>query len=184
MVKTKPVLERLQKSWAFAWVAAAMLALSQLKDATEGFDRLMVAVGLKPDALSLAASSEKGAFARDFSEVAWRRIYWARVVIGRIERKWSKDEISEAYKAYVQASETWATKMMTFVTYTERFHGTSKAVQLESSVVKAMNDLAEQVASLRHADQPSAASLVSAHKSVDLANEACYHFVRGISPTK
>jgi len=182
MSRPRSLLDQLRRSWAFAWLAALVLGLAHLKDATEGYERMMVLLGYKPDALAIAATNEKGVFAREFSEVAWRRLFWARAIVGRIHHARPQDEVLEAYKAYVLASEVWATKMMTFVTYTDRFHGPAKAAELEMSVVSAMNNVSDQIVALRKAPAPGPAEIGAANAAIDAANAASFHFVRGFSP--
>ncbi len=110
MPQKKTLLTRLQASWWFAWIVAAVLAFSQLKNATEGIDSLLVFCKVKPDALALAQAAEKGEFSRGLTEAAWRRLFWARAFSARIKQGASATEIDEAWKAYISASELWATR--------------------------------------------------------------------------
>ena len=182
--RTDSILDKLRKSWWFAWLAALILALTHLKDAVDGLEKFLVITGVKPDALAIASSSEKGAFSREFSEVAWRRLFWARAVVGRAQNGWQQDGIDEAYKNYLSASETWHTKMMTFILYTERFYGAAKTADLEHKVTTAMNTLAEEVAAVKSAAPKTEADYVRANRAIDGANDALFYFVRGFSAKK
>jgi hypothetical protein len=179
MTKPNSLIDKLRRSWLFAWIAALVLGLAHLKDAAEGYEKMMVLLGFKPDSLALAASTEKGAFAREFSEIAWRRLFWARAVIGRVEHNWKAEEIASAYNSYSAASEAWHTKLMIFFTYTERFHGLTKAKELEQKVVAAMDTMAEEVSLVRAPKEKTPEEFKRAHDSIDAANSALFHFVWG-----
>lgn len=184
MRRPTSVLDKLRKSWLFAWIAAVVLALTHLKDAAEGYEKVLVLSGAKPDALAVASINERGAFAREFSEAAWRRIFWARAVVGRAQNGWKQEDVGEAYRHYLAATELWQTKLMTFIIYTEHFHGAAKAIDLEKLVVPAMNTLSEEVSAVKSPTQKSQTDFVRAHGAIDAANEATFYFVRGFSEKK
>lgn len=123
MIK-KTLLSRLQKSWWFAWIVAIVLALSHVKDAADGIDRLLVLAKIRPDALALAQTAEKGEFSRNLTEAAWGRLFWARAFRARVERGAPVSEIDEAWRAYIAASQLWSTKIMVFIVVTEKYYAT------------------------------------------------------------
>lgn len=180
----KALLARLQSSWWFAWIAAIFLGLAQLKDATDGLERVLVLTGVRPDALALARSVDKGAFSRDFAETAWKRLYWARLFVGRLERGASQEAVDEAHKAYVLSSEAWASRIMIYIVNTERFYGADRAVELEKQVVSAMNQVSEAVSDLRYPRPGASPNHGSADAAIDAANAALFRFVRGFDLPK
>ncbi len=101
----RTILPRLKKSWWFAWIVALILGLSQLSDAVDGLEKLLVLAKVKPDTLALAQSSEKGEFSRTVTEAAWRRLFWARAFQARLERDAQQSEIDEEWRSYIAASE-------------------------------------------------------------------------------
>ena len=184
MPMKRTLLSRLQGSWWFAWVIAVVLALSHAKDAVDGIDKLLVLAKVKPDALALAQSAEKGEFSRALTEAAWKRLFWARAFRARVERGAPVAEIDEAWKAYISASEVWATRIMVFIVTTEKFYGAEKASELEGEVQTKFGEMANAVAAVRYAKSPDQTLLSAANERIDSANVALYHFVRGVAEKK
>ena len=181
MPSSKTALERLKNSWWFAWVVALILALTHAKDAVDGIDKLLVLAKVKPDALYLAQSAEKGEFSRALTEAAWKRLFWARAFKVRVERGAPAVEVDEAWKAYISASEVWSTRIMVFIVTTEKFYGVDKSSELEGVVQATFGEMANALASVRYAKNPDAALLMVANDKIDAANVALYHFVRGVA---
>ena len=180
----KTTLERLKNSGWFAWVAALVLALTHAKDAVDGIERMLVLAKVKPDALSLAQSAEKGEFSRALTEAAWKRLFWARAFRARVERGAPVAEVDEAWKSYIAASEVWAARIMVFILTTEKFYGAEKSSELEGEVQLRFGEMANALVSVRYAKGPDAALLASANEKIDAANVALYHFVRGVAERK
>lgn len=184
MLKKKTLLSRLQGSWWFAWVIATVLAFSHAKDAIDGVDKVLVLANLKPDALALAQSAEKGEFSRAFTEAAWKRLFWARAFRARVERGAPAAEIDEAWKAYISASESWATRIMVYIVTTDRFYGAEKAEELEGIVQHSFREMGNAITEVRYSKSPDPALLAEANEKIDSANAILYRFVRGVAEKK
>lgn len=174
-------LSKLKRSWWFAWVIAIALALSQLKDVIGGIDQILIFAKIKPDALVLAQDAEKSEFSRSLAETAWNRIFWARAYTARLERGAADSDVNEAWKAYIAASEVWATRIMVYIVTTERFYGTKKSSELEGPVQTAMTQMGATLVELRYAESPSSVLFEGATYTTNVANSRLYHFVRGFN---
>jgi hypothetical protein len=181
---TKTLLSRLQRSWWFAWAVAIVLALAQAKDAVDGFEKLLILTTIKPDALALAQTAEKGEFSRSLTEAAWKRLFWARIFRTRVEMGAPESEINDAWRSYISASEVWSTRIMVFIVTTEKFYGSEKSNALELNVQSALGSMGKSLAAIRYAKSPDPALLKQAEKSTDEANAVLYQFVRGFHEKK
>lgn len=175
---TRPLLARLQRSWWFAWIIAAALGLSHFKDVADGYDALLVLIKVKPDALALAQTAEKGEFSRALTEAAWKRLFWARAFQARVGLKAPNPEVDEAWKKYIEASEVWATRIMVFIVTTEKFYGSTKSNELEGEVQFALKEMAAELIKLRYQANLDK-DLPIAKQKIDDANSVLYRFVRG-----
>ena len=176
----KELLPRLQKTWLFAWIMALALGLGYINNALDGWDKLLVLVGIKPDALALAESVNKADFSREFTEVAWRRLSCSRMFLARVDQEAPQSEIDEAWRTYISASEIWNTRIMYYIVATERFYGKDKSHELEGRVQYSLNHMSNSLIDLRYSNKKDKILQNMARKNIDNANRCLYKFVRSI----
>lgn len=180
----KTALDRLKRTWWFAWLAVVGLALTHLEDVVNGIDRLLVEVNLKDDALDLANASEEVEFSRGLTQAAWKRLFWARAYVGREDLGAPQPAVEAAWQQYIAASEAWATNIMVYFVTTSKFYGPDKSRELEDIVQPAIKSMENAIIDVRYRHGDLATAIKSAGAAIDAANARLYHFVRGFEQKK
>ncbi|MBP0624986.1 hypothetical protein [Cupriavidus consociatus] len=165
-------------------VGALFTGLAQFSDSLE---KLLVRLGVHPDALSLTRESQRDDVSRQLTSQAWRRFFWARAYLARVERDASQSEQDDAWHKYVEASAEWSSNFMIFVLAVDKFYGRGKSLELENDLQKALSAMAEKLIAVRYRQGSSPAEqrnaiLSIARAAVDAANQGFYTFVSGFQP--
>jgi hypothetical protein len=97
----------LRRSWPVAILVAVVAVFAGIKDISEGYEKLLVMLHLKPDALDLAQDTARGQFSDNLARTAWKRLFWSRRYVSTIEFKMSDADIAEIWEGYMAAVEEW-----------------------------------------------------------------------------
>ncbi len=142
----------------------------------------------QPNALALAADASKGQFSRALTELAWRRLFWARVFAKRNEFGAPAAELGAAWSKLLDATEAWNSELMVNLQLLDHFYpGTGKRELLEGDLQDRWGSLDDLLRQLKYmADPSSSPAAADLRKKIsseaDELNVALYRFVSGLDP--
>ena len=164
-------------------VGMTIVALAQFSDSV---DRLLIALRLRPDALSLALEGQRDDVSRQLTAQAWRRFFWARAYLARSSRGAAvpDSEKDEAWHKYIDASADWNSNIMIYILAVDKFYGHAKSVELEGSLQRQLGAMADALRDVRYPaacfSQPKEqANIAAANAAIDVENANFYAFVSG-----
>jgi len=140
-----------RRSWPVAVLVAIVAMFGGIKDVSEGFDRLLIMLHLKPDALELARDTARGQFSDDLTRTAWKRLFWTRRYASAVEFKLSDAETTEIWKGYMGAVEEWNENLMINIMGLGRYYNLRKSSEFEDGIVPLMNSIHSCILKLRYA---------------------------------
>ncbi|MGY6123755.1 hypothetical protein ACW9YQ_34545 (plasmid) [Paraburkholderia strydomiana] len=167
-------------------VGMTIVALAQFSDSV---DKLLVALKVRPDALSLAREGQRDDVSRQLTARAWRRFFWARAYLARVGRGAvvPDAEKDEAWHKYIEASAEWNSNIMIYILAVDRFYGHGKSAELEGSLQQSLGAMADRLVAVRYpapnrSESQQRADIAAATASIDAANSGFYAFVTGFQP--
>jgi len=167
-------------------VGMTIAALAQFSDSV---DKLLVAVKVRPDALSLAREGQRDDVSRQLTAQVWRRLFWARAYLARVGRGAAvpNAEKDEAWHKYIEASADWNSNIMIYILAVDKFYGHAKSIELEGSLQKSLGAMADRLVAVRYpapnrSEAQQQADIAAAISAIDAANSGFYAFVSGFQP--
>jgi len=140
---------------------------------------LLIVTGLKQEkTLELARDTAKAEFSRRLVEVAWRRLFWTRNFVRRVELSRPATELDYSWNKYLDSVADWSAEMMVNINGLEQYYaGTEKPSQFEAIQNKFLT-LEGLLVKLRSAAPTGApAALIAQTKSlIDEVNTDLYFF--------
>ena len=91
-------------------VFATLIAVGNVADS---LDKILVGIGMRRDALDLAAGDAKGEFSRRLVNLAWRRLFWSNTFTARVLRNAPAEDLNEAWKQYTATVADWSAELVT-----------------------------------------------------------------------
>ncbi|MGF6995536.1 hypothetical protein [Paraburkholderia sp. GAS32] len=189
--RTETALRTLRNNKLVAVVLIAGMTIVALANFSDSVDKLLVALKLRPDALSLAREGQRDDVSRQLTAQAWRRFFWARAYLARVSRGAAvpESEQDEAWHKYIEASADWSSNVMIYILAVDKFYGHAKSVELENVLQPCLGTMADKLVVVRY---PSAnlngdqqqANIAAASAAIDAANGGFYTFVSGFQPPK
>ena len=180
---TDRVIRRLKNTRAVAIAIVAGTAIGFVAQSTESIDKILVALKYRPDALSLTRESQRDELSRQFTQPAWRRLFWMRNYLARVARGVTKEEQDFAWAKHVEASEEWTSRTMVCLEALDHFYGEARAACFESQLQPKFNRAGSTLADFRYSppSQPDAraAGIKTLNETIDDLNLDLYAFVRG-----
>jgi hypothetical protein len=174
------------KRWvAFIIVVAAIATgLSQFSDA---IDKLLVAVHLRENALSLTKDGQRDDMSRQLTQIAWQRMSRAMSYLTRVKGCRSEAEQNDAWNRYI---DSWNTNVMVFILGVERYYGHTKSLVFENDLLRSFNMLGDKMIAVRFqkledmcvSGKPTNASLLLIDNAAGMReqlNKQFYLFVSG-----
>jgi len=102
------------------------------------------------DALVVSESDSQARVTRDLTETAWRRLYWSRNFLARINRQAVASEIHEAWANLLKSSEEMAAKTMVYSITLGQYYGLERRAVFENEIQIDFNKLGESLANFRY----------------------------------
>src|ERR1017187_2307574 len=149
---------------------------------------LLIAAGFKQEkTLELAKDTAKAEFSRRLVELAWRRLFWTRNFVRRVELSRPSTELDYSWNKYLDSVADWSAEMMVNINGLEQYYGgTEKPSQFNAIQAKFLV-LEDLLVKLRSAAPYSGATdlLAQAKALIDDLNSDLYYFAlnRHASPT-
>ena len=134
-------LSTVRRSWPVAVLVAVVAVFAGIKDISEGYEKLLVTLHLKPDALDLAQDTARGQFSDTLTRTAWKRLFWTRRYVSAIEFKMSDADVAEIWKGYMTAVEEWNDNLMVNIVGLRHYYGNTKRIEFEDGIVPLVNSI-------------------------------------------
>jgi hypothetical protein len=112
-------------------IVGAVLAAGSLADA---FGKIEVFLGLKPDALEIADRNFKHEFSRDFTVLAWRRMYWMSNFIENTRLGADEERLDEVWDGYLAVLEEWNAQLMKNILLIQQYYGEERRNEFEYKI--------------------------------------------------
>jgi hypothetical protein len=193
MSNTKPKgetrLERMEKWFRnepiFSIVILLATVIAGTSEAVQHGSDLLVAAGLKQEkTLELARATAKADFSRRLVELAWRRVFWTRNFVRRVELSRPAAELDYSWNKYLDSVADWSADVMVNINGLEQYYpGTDKPAQFDA-IQKKFLTLEGLLAALRTADAPAGQTIPRATSLVDEINTDLYFFALNRAPGK
>jgi hypothetical protein len=140
---------------------------------------LLIAVGLKHEkTLELAKDTAKAEFSRRLIELAWRRLFWTRNFVRRVELSRPPLELDYSWNKYLDSVADWSADLMVNINGLEQYYaGTEKPSQFNAIQAKFLN-LEDLLVKLRSVVSKSETpNLIAETKAlIDEVNADLYYF--------
>jgi hypothetical protein len=139
---------------------------------------LLVATGIKPEkTLELARDTAKADFSRRLVELAWRRIFWTRNFVRRVELARPPSELEYSWNKYLDTVADWSADIMVNINGLEQYYaGTEKPAQF-GAIQDKLRALEDPLVDLRSAAMNPPRDLITQVKSkIDEINGDLYWF--------
>ena len=177
------LIDKLKNLRAVAFIIVIGATITFVAQSTESIDKILVALKLRPDALSLTRESQRDEFSRQLAQSAYRRLFWMRTYLARVTRGASEDEQHFAWSKHVESSEEWASRTLVFLEALDRFYGNAKSQCFETHIQPQFGSIATALADFRYAIPKEAAARKQAiddlNRLIDDFNVELYLFIRG-----
>ena len=177
--RLKQMERRLQNQRIFSVVILIGISVIGVSEVVKHGSDLLIAVGLKKEkALELARDTAKAEFSRRLVQVAWRRLFWARNFVRKVELSRPPAELDHSWDRYLDTVADWSADMMVNVNGLEQYYsGTEKPAQFEA-IQKKLLGLENLLMNLRLATTTAAtAEIIARAKSLlDEVNTDLYFF--------
>ncbi|MCX6630887.1 MAG: hypothetical protein NTW28_25005 [Candidatus Solibacter sp.] len=156
------------------------IVLTGVSEVVKHASDLLTATGLKQEkTLELAKDTAKAEFSRRLVELAWRRMFWTRNFVRRLELSRPPAELDYSWNKYLDTVADWSAELMVNINGLEQYyHGSEKPSQFEAIQDKFLN-LEGVLVELRSGAPPSAPSgeqISKARSLVDEINTDLYFF--------
>jgi len=189
--QTRTRLERMQwwlgNNPLLSVVALAASLVIGVGAVVKALNDIVVATGLKQEkALELAADNAKAEFSRHLVELAWRRLFWTRNFVRRVELSRPAAELDYSWNRYLDSAAEWSADIMVDINGLERYYaGSEKPAQFDRIRVEFLA-LETLLVKLRTAtDTPASAELIAQAKSLtDKINIDLYFFALNRPPPR
>lgn len=112
------------------------------------------------DALVVSEADSQARITRDLTETAWRRLYWSRNFLTRINRQAVASEIHEAWVNLLKSSEEMAAKTMVYSITLGQYYGLERRAFFENEIQGGFTNLGESLTKFRYS--PAVRKLESA----------------------
>jgi hypothetical protein len=162
----------------FSVVVFIAILVTGVSEVVKHGSDLLITTGLKQEkTLELANATAKADFSRRLVELAWRRLFWTRNFVRRVELKRSPAELDYSWNKYLDTVADWSADIMVNINGLELFYaGTDKPSQFEAIQTKflALEDL---LVDLRTTQQETGSETIAKIKgAVDELNTDLYFF--------
>jgi hypothetical protein len=159
--------------------ATAIIAFNQFAAAMSS---LAERTGIRPDALDLANENSKGAFSRQLTELAYRRIFWASNFTARLRRQAPQEDVGLAWQRYMDTVEEWSANLVNSQQQLRNYYGDDKEREFTACIHKGFRLIHRRVVDMRYSRAgPDRASLQATSAAIDAVNEDVYFFVLRLS---
>jgi hypothetical protein len=148
---------------------------------------LLVAIGLKQEkTLELANDTAKAEFSRRLIEAAWRRVFWTRNFVRRVELARPSTELDYSWNKYLDTVADWSASIMVNINGLEQYYAGSEKPSQFGAIQAKFLALEELLVTLRISDSGNAdKDLIARTKGlVDEINEDLYFFALNRSSAK
>jgi|ERR1017187_5534284 hypothetical protein len=145
---------------------------------------ILVATGLKQEkTLELANDTAKAEFSRKLVEVAWRRLFWTRNFVRRVELGRPPAELDYSWNKYLDTVADWSADMMVNINGLEKYYPhTEKSSQFDAIQSKFLA-LEGSLVQVRMAKPEDASDAIGPLKTqVDELNTELYFFALNRRP--
>ena len=183
-------LERMEKWFRneplFSIVILLATIVAGAAEAVQHGSDLLVAVGLKQEkTLELARDTAKAEFSRRLVEAAWRRVFWTRNFVRRVELGRPPAELDYSWNKYLDSVADWSANIMVNINGLEQYYpGTDKPSQFDA-VQRKFLALEDVLVTLRSSEPRSSAQMIPRAKSlIDEINTDLYFFALNRAPGK
>jgi hypothetical protein len=139
----------LRRSWPVAILVTLVAVFAGIKDISEGYEKLLVTLHLKPAALDRAQDTARGQFSDNLTRAAWKRLFWTRRYASSIEFKMSEADIAEIWEGYMAAVEEWNDNIMVNILGLRHYYGNMKRIEFEDGIVPFVNSIHECILKMR-----------------------------------
>ncbi len=183
----KTLLERMeewfrnQPVFAVLIIASAMF-LGVAEVINHGND-FLVTIGLRQEkTLELATNTAKAEFSRRLIESAWRRLFWSRNFVARVERQRPAQELDFSWNKYLDSVADWSADLMVNMNALDEYYGkTDKPLQFQK-IQDEFISLEGQLADLRDPDKRNQPAIDKVKSEIDQINTDLYFFSLNRNP--
>ncbi|WP_424361368.1 hypothetical protein [Methylocystis parvus] len=181
--------KRLRTSPLGLSVTAIGLILIGVGSFSDSIDKVLVSVGLRPNALRLAEDDARGQFSRELARSAWRRLFWMRRLVLSEKANFPEAEKSETWAAYLKSLEDWNAELMVYIMTIKKYYGDAKALEFQRDVQSKFGKIHYCLEAVRHRTDviecsvSKEKSLDKINNSIDDLNASLYCFASGL-PSK
>lgn len=149
------------------------------------WDRTLTALRLKTDkSLALTSDSQRGEMSRNIVRIAWKRMYWARVFVFRLNAGVPQNEVDLAWSRFNEASAEWNENLIINIKALADFYpGSKKREQFEFDIQGRWLGVSQQLFDLRYRTPKDPVALQNMiddiHARMDTLNNMLYEFALG-----
>jgi hypothetical protein len=166
-------------------VASALLISLALVLLILNLDTVLTALRLKTDkSLALAGAGSRDEISRNLVKIAWRRMYWARVFMFRMNANAPQAEVDSAWMRFNDASAEWNENLMISIkALAEYYPHTKKREQFEFDIQGRWLGISQILFDLRYRtpkDPVARQNMIDDLQArMDTLNNLLYEFVLG-----
>ena len=167
------------------WLVSMALIILALALLVTNLDTVLIALHLKTDkSLALAGAGSRDEISRNLVKIAWRRMYWARVFVFRLNANAPQPEIDSAWVRFNDASAEWNENLMINIkALAEYYPHTKKREQFEFDIQGRWLGISQILFDLRYRTPKDPVALRNMIDDVqarmDTLNNLLYEFVLG-----
>ena len=155
------------------------ISVVSVSEVVKHASELLIAAGLKQQKrLELARGTVKAGFPRRLVELAWRRLFWTRNFVRRMELSRPSTELDYSWNKYLDSVADWSAEMMININGLEQYYGgTEKPSQFNADQGKFLV-FEELLVKLRSAtpDVVTPDQMEQAKALIDEVNSDFYYF--------
>src|SRR5262249_58733492 len=124
-------IERIRTSSFAVSIGAMAVFAAWLLSTAETMDKLLVTVGIRPDALAIAENDRRANFSRTFIHSAWLRLHLMRRVLMTQIPEYPQAAKDKEWESYKGALDSWNANLMINILGFQEYYGTAKRRQFE-----------------------------------------------------
>ncbi len=177
-------LQHIKGSWPVILISVVVSVVVTLGTVARTTGEGLQALGfIKSDALKLAEASAISNFSDNLTRMAWSRLYWADLYAARVKNKAAKEDIDQAWRAYIDSAAQWNANLMINIVGLERFYTTEKSIYFETQIQSVtFVGLDNVMGALRRNQDFEGTHIAEIFKRTKEARNELYGFVRCIAP--
>jgi hypothetical protein len=130
-------------------IAALVGLLAGIATTTEAVDKILIWVGLKPNALQLAKDDERARFSRELAKAAWNRLFVMQRYVSAVKQNYPQIEQDKEWERYIAALLDWNRDLMFNILSLQQYYGTAKRNEFEYGIQPQFGQLHSCLAILR-----------------------------------